>query len=160
MHYYLVTIDTEKCTGCRICELACSLNNEKECNPEKARIRVIRTEKDGIINTIPVNCQQCEKPICMALCPVQAMYRDLKTGAVLVNEEKCIGCRRCVYACPFGGPTVDPVKKVSVKCTLCSGEPKCVEFCPKGALRYVRSDKINIVEKRDGAKKIIDLQNV
>lgn len=156
--YYLITVDADKCTGCGICELVCSLHNEKECNPEKARARVIRSEEEGIIYTVPVICQQCEKPLCLELCPVTALYRDPETGAVVVSEEKCIGCRLCVYVCPFGAITVDPEKHFSVKCTLCDGEPQCVEFCPGEALQYVRSDKIAIREKREAVGKFLAYQ--
>lgn len=156
--YYLITVDADKCTGCGICELVCSLHNEKECNPEKARIRVIRSEEEGIIYTVPVVCQQCEKPLCLELCPVTALYRDPETGAVVVSEEKCIGCRLCVYVCPFGAITVDPEKHFSVKCALCDGEPRCVEFCPGEALQYVRSDKIAIREKREAVGKFLEHQ--
>jgi len=158
--YYLVIVDIDKCTGCRICELACSLYNEKECNPEKSRIRIVRSEEKGIIYTIPVLCQQCEKPLCMEMCPVEAIYRDSETGAVTVNEDKCIGCRRCAYVCPFGAILVDPSKQVAVKCTLCNGEPKCVEFCSKGALHYVRSDEIGIKQKREGVERFLDYQRL
>jgi len=158
--HYLIVVDAKKCTGCRICELACSLYNEKECNPEKSKIRVIRSEEEGIIYNVPVLCQQCEQPLCMELCPVKAIYRNPETGAVLVNQEKCIGCRRCVFVCPFGGIAVDPHKEYAVKCTLCEGEPKCVEFCPKDVLQYIRSDKIDVKKKRDSIEGYLEHQKL
>ena len=78
-------IDIEKCAGCGICELACSLYNEKECNPERSRTRVIRYEDQGIPYCVPVACQQCEKPICKEVCPVKAISRDMKTNALIVD---------------------------------------------------------------------------
>ena len=158
--YYLITVDVDKCTGCGICELVCSLYNEKECNPAKAKIRIVRSEEEGIIYTVLVICQQCEKPLCMELCPVKALYREPETGAVVVSEEKCIGCRRCVYVCPFGAISVDPAKQFAVKCTFCNGQPKCVEFCPREALQYVRSDKIDMKERREAVAKFLDYQKV
>lgn len=155
MEKWIIKVIPEKCTGCRLCELACSLSNEGQCNPEKSRIRLIRSEEDGLIYTVPVVCMQCEKAVCLEMCPTQALYRDPKTDAVLVDPEKCIGCRTCVYVCPFGGPFVDPEKHVSVKCTLCDGDPQCVKICPKGALEYVKADKLGVSVKRQGTKKYL-----
>lgn len=156
---YLITVDYEKCTGCRICELACSFSLAKEFNPARSRIKIIRSEEEGIVYTIPVLCQQCENAPCMQLCPIsQALYRDPKSGTVMVNEDRCIGCRKCVYVCPFGAISVDPDKGFAVKCMHCDGEPKCVELCPKEALCYVRSDKIGIKEGRGGVEKFLEYQ--
>ncbi len=155
---YLITLNAEKCTGCRICELACSLFNEKQSNPEKSRIRVIRKQEEGILYSVPVVCQQCEKPVCMELCPYNALYRDSKTGAIAVSESGCRGCWRCAYVCPFGGVNVDPDKGFAVKCDLCRGEPKCVEFCPSDALSHVRADKVGVMLKRDGVRNLLEYQ--
>jgi len=156
--YHFIVVYPDKCTGCQICELACSLYNERECNPEKARIRIVRVEEDGIIYTIPVVCQQCEKPLCMEMCPVEAISRTPETGAIVVNKDKCLGCKRCAYACPYGAITVDPDRGFAVKCTLCDGNPQCVEFCPKNALEYVRADKINIRQRREGMWRFLEFQ--
>ena len=133
--YNFISLDLEKCTGCRACELACSLNNEKQCNPEKARIRAIRTEDDGRIYTIPIICQQCEQAPCQRFCPSKALYRNPDTGAIVVDENTCIGCKRCVFVCPFGVPFIDESRCVSVNCNSCDGSPKFVEICPNDALR-------------------------
>lgn len=156
--YSKIVIDPTKCTGCRACEAVCSLSKWGECNPERAAIRNIRTEKNGLISTIPVLCQQCETPYCEAVCPVRAISRNEKTGALVVNEEKCLGCRRCVYSCPFGGCSVDVLKGVSVKCDLCGGDPNCVKMCSKDAIRYVKSEKIGVDRKRKGMEKYLELQ--
>ena len=155
---YLITLNAEKCTGCRLCELACSLFNEEQSNPEKSRIRAIRNQEEGIPYSVPVICQQCEKPICMELCPFKALYRDPKTNAVVVNEYRCMGCWRCVYVCPFGGVVVDTDKHIAVKCDLCQGVPKCVEFCPCDALQFVRADKIGVKVKREGTETLLAYQ--
>jgi len=157
---YLITVDLDKCTGCQICELACSLYNAKECNPEKSRVRIVRSEIDGIIYTIPTLCQQCETPMCMEMCPIGAISRNTDTGALIVDEDRCIGCRRCVNACPYGAIMVDPDTQVASKCTMCDGEPKCVEFCPKDALEYVRVDKISIKKRRESIDKFLEYQKL
>ena len=159
MNYkYLITINAEQCRGCRICEMVCSFSHETEFNPTKSRIRSIRTEVEENVCLVPVVCQQCEDPVCMDVCPVGAIYEDSASGAKLVNQEKCIGCRRCVYVCPFGGISVDPDTKTGVKCDLCEGDPQCVEFCPFDALEYVRSDKIDIQRKRKGIQAVLEFQ--
>lgn len=160
MAYYKVTVYPDKCTGCRTCESVCSLNKWGECNPDRAAIRNIRTEENGLVSTIPVLCQQCENPICQAVCPANAISRNEITGAMVVNPNKCIGCRRCVYSCPFGGITVDPIMGVSSKCDLCGGDPKCVKFCSKGALEFVEVGKISVDRKRKSSKKYLDFLKV
>lgn len=153
MTYSKVTVYPEKCTGCRACEMVCSLNKWGECSPERAAIRNIRTEAAGLVSTLPVLCQQCENPICQAVCPVGAITRDELTGALVVDEDKCLGCRRCVYSCPFGGVSVDSVTGKAVKCDLCGGDPNCVKFCSKEALQFVMDDKISANRKRQSSEK-------
>ena len=157
-HFSLVVINSQECTGCRICELACSFSHTNEFNPTRSRIRSIRTEEDGIVYTVPVLCQQCEDPICMDACPVSAISTDSMTGAKVVNEEKCIGCRHCVYVCPFGGISVDADTRNATKCDLCEGDPLCVQSCPFGALEYVRTDKIDANRKRKGIQAVLAFQ--
>jgi len=147
-----LVIDPEKCTGCRICELVCSFHHTKEFNPKRARIAVLRNEETGI--NIPMVCQQCEVPLCQEACPTGATHRDEKTGALLIDEEKCIGCRMCIYACPFGGPSIDPLTMMTIKCDLCGGEPRCVEYCPRRAVEYLKADKVGIMRKKTGAGKV------
>lgn len=153
---FQISIDTKKCTGCGICELVCSLYNNMECNPEKSSIRVVRYEDDGILYSVPIVCQQCEKPLCQEVCPTGGISRDIRTNALVVNKDKCIGCNYCVCACPFGGISIDQEKGVATKCELCDGKPKCVDFCPTGALSFIRSDKIGISKKREGVDRYLE----
>ena len=155
---YIVTINSDKCVGCRICEMVCSFSHTKEFNPTKARIRVIRNEKDGIISTVPVFCQQCETPVCMNLCPANAIQKDVQTNAKIVNEKKCLGCRRCSYVCPFGAISVCQEAGVAIKCDLCEGKPLCVQFCPFDALKYIRTDKFDITQKRRKVQAVLNFQ--
>jgi len=153
---YQIMIDINKCSGCGICELVCSLHNNRECNPEKSKIRVVRYEDDGTYSCVPVVCQQCEKPACKEACVTKAIYRDPGTNAVVINKQNCFGCKYCFMVCPFGGISIDRDRRVASKCDLCGGEPRCVEFCPKDALRYVRSDKIDITKRRAGVDRYVE----
>ena len=151
----ILFVDPEKCTGCKVCELICSLHHENEINPMKSRIHVISWEDEGI--DVPMVCQQCETPMCEAVCPAHATYRDPQTGAMLINEEICLGCRMCMIACPFGGPSINSDTRKTIKCDLCQGEPKCVDFCVTQALQYVPASKAILLRKRAAAKKLGDL---
>ncbi|MFA4964489.1 MAG: 4Fe-4S dicluster domain-containing protein [Thermoleophilia bacterium] len=154
--YSRITVDVEKCVGCRICELACSLKNYGECNPSRARIFIVRDEDGGAVATIPVLCQQCEDALCVAMCPAAALGRNAATHAVVVDPDKCLGCRTCVEVCPFGGPSVDPRTGKSEKCTLCDGDPACVKVCPESALAFVSAEEEGLHRKRAGAAKYLD----
>lgn len=125
--------DPLECTGCRICELMCSIHNEKTINPKKARLRVTRVEP---AIDMPVACRNCAKPPCAEICPAGAI-KKLKNGLVVVNPEKCIGCKACVDACPFGAIYIHPDKHVAIKCTLCG---YCVDHCPMQCLHIVTSE--------------------
>lgn len=151
----ILLIDPEQCTGCRICELACSAYHERLFNPAKSRVHIIKWDEMAL--DIPMVCQQCAKPVCADVCPIGAYYRDEKTGAVMINYDTCIGCRMCVYACPFGGTSIDPDGRRVVKCDLCGGNPQCVKYCPTKALQYVNADRVAFLKKRIGAEKIARL---
>jgi len=160
MEQYLINIDATKCTGCRLCEMACSLHNGGACDSTRSRIRVIQDEAEGVVYAVPVLCQQCEKPICMDVCPTGAIDVDQRTGAKVVNEGKCVGCKRCMYVCPIGAVGLDTKTGVAVKCDLCGGDPWCVKICPTGALQYVRADMVDWTRRREHVKDYLDFQAI
>jgi len=127
--------DPLKCTGCRICELYCSLCHERVLNPQKARLRIVRAEP--AIDK-PIACRQCADPPCAKVCPTDAITRNPKADLVVVNVGKCIGCGACVEACPFGAIWLHPEKKIALKCDLCR---VCVPRCPVDALSVVTSEE-------------------
>ncbi len=94
----VITIDHEKCTGCRACEIACSLANTGEANPETARMRIVKIHEEEDISAVPVVCMNCVKPICKEVCPANAIYESPETGARLIDEDKCVACSACVIA--------------------------------------------------------------
>ncbi len=140
----ILTIDPDKCVGCRLCESACSLKNVGEFNPARARIQVIGFDE---MFCLPVMCFHCEKPYCAEVCPSGAITRDEVTGVARVSKERCTGCKICTLACPFGNIVFDSQERVAVKCELCGGEPECVLFCPTGALEFREADTAMIRKK-------------
>lgn len=140
MSYKILAINPDLCTGCRVCELVCSLVKENECNPRKSRIRVIKIDREGF--DLPLFCQHCGEPLCREVCPVKALSRDPQTGAIILNPDLCIGCRSCTLACPFGHISFDSEAGICRKCDLCGGDPQCVRFCETKALFYERPEII------------------
>ncbi len=137
MSQRVLVIQSEKCTGCHMCELACSSTKEGEFIPSRSRIQVVSNGLEGWSR--PVVCLQCENPMCLAACSVGAIYKaETPQGdsLVLVNKEKCIGCHQCIVACPFGA--IDYFKDLrATKCDLCGGSPVCVDFCFYKCLKFV-----------------------
>lgn len=148
----VLMINYEKCTGCRLCELVCSVMHEGVSNPSRSRIKVMKWESEGLY--IPMSCQQCEDAPCMNVCPVKAISRDETLNRMVVDYNVCIGCRMCVTACPFGAMSFDSIGKRVVKCDLCDGDPQCVRFCEVGALEYVDADRVSVFKKRDAAQRL------
>ena len=149
----MLLIDPDKCTGCRMCVLACSFNKTNTFNPVRARISVAKWDEEGIM--APIMCQQCEDPPCMAACPIDAISKDEETGVVSINQAVCIGCKMCMMVCPFGGPSFDPVERKVVSCDLCDGEPQCADICPTEALKYIRADRSAAIKRRRAMEKIM-----
>jgi len=131
-------IDPDKCTGCLQCEMACSYENYGIFNPSKSPIKVFDFEHTG--RKVPYTCTQCAEARCMQACPVDAIRIDLTTGAKIVLQDTCVGCKVCTIACPFG--TINYVQDLGKvqKCDLCGGDPACASACPTGAITYVDAD--------------------
>ncbi len=151
----VLLVDQEKCTGCRQCEMVCSVFHSGASNPSRSRIKVVKWENVGFY--LPTTCQNCEKPFCVEVCPTKACHKDLGHQRVLIDRDKCIGCKTCIIACPFGAPLFDVVDRVTIKCDYCDGEPQCVRFCEAKAVTYVDADKMNVSRKRDISVKFSDL---
>ncbi|MEM2926527.1 MAG: 4Fe-4S dicluster domain-containing protein [Candidatus Bathyarchaeia archaeon] len=137
-----LSIDIERCTGCRLCEIACSISHFKTFNPVRSRIKVLRFHAQG--KDVPVVCRQCGKCAAQEACPKDAFKADPSTGAMKVNPELCVACRLCVDRCLFGAVFVDPLDDSIAVCDLCGGKPLCVEFCATGAIAYVPSHRVGI----------------
>ena len=131
----ILMINADKCIGCRNCELACAMTHEGSFRPSATRIHVYTWEDVGF--SVPMMCQQCNDAPCIPVCTPHAMQRDPATGWVNLDEGKCIGCKMCVQACPFGNAVWDSLQRQILKCDLCGGDPACAKFCPTEALQWV-----------------------
>lgn len=135
----IVTMDPSKCIGCRNCELACAFaKSQFTCAREASMIRVGHYIEEHAV--IPLTCLHCEEPWCMEICPAGAITRDAQSGAVIIREENCAGCKMCILACPYGNIHFDAEKLVSTKCDLCQGKPRCVGHCIAAALNYEEAE--------------------
>ncbi len=149
----MLAVDHSRCTGCRLCEIACSLHQDGTVNPAAARLAIVRWDEEGI--HVPIVCQQCDAAICEQVCQPGAITRDAETGALVVNEHLCIGCRLCVVGCPYGAMSVHPVGRHVIKCNLCGGDPRCVCFCETGALRFLGPEAVAFAKRITTARTLL-----
>jgi len=127
--------DLSKCSGCRKCEIACSLFHENRIWPEASRIRVFMLVPGA---EFPHFCAQCEDYPCVEACPVNALSISKKTGAVRVKTKACIACGKCIDACPGRIPHMHPQENYIVICDLCKGNPQCVKVCQEGGWNVLK----------------------
>jgi Fe-S-cluster-containing dehydrogenase component len=164
-----LVIDLDTCVGCHACAVACKQWNaggiagpvtdehaygkdpfgvwfnrvhsyEVEPAPESAQ--------PPMTLHFPRSCLHCETPACVTVCPTGASYKRASDGIVLVDEDKCIGCKLCSWACPYGAREYSAVEGVMKKCTLCvdriynehleesERQPACVQACPTRARHF------------------------
>jgi Fe-S-cluster-containing dehydrogenase component len=97
----------------------------------------------------------------MAVCPVEAIYRDesMDMDRVMIDSDKCIGCRVCVAACPFGCMSFDKAEKKTFMCDLCDGDPICVRFCQHDALNFVGSEEHSVIKRTRTAEKFAEVMS-
>jgi len=164
-HNYGMGIEIDKCIGCNRCAEACKAENDVPAEPfyfrtwvekysilrngeahvecistQEARRAEVQPDPRDVLRSffVPKLCNQCAHPPCVQVCPVGATF-STKDGVVLVDQDRCIGCRYCIQACPYGARWFHPEKHVAAKCTLCYHRvteglvPACVEVCPTGA---------------------------
>jgi formate dehydrogenase iron-sulfur subunit len=178
--YGAVLVDLTRCVGCRSCEDACLIRQGHPGLPPanfgygpgdgqltfKTRtfidFRPV-TGSDGGMHRVPVKrqCMHCLDPACVSVCPVAALEKSPR-GSVLWRNDRCIGCRYCILACPFGVPTYEwdnaLMPRVN-KCDLCDDRqeagllPACVAACPTGALNFgTRADMLREMKARVDAQ--------
>ncbi len=156
-----VIADAKNCIGCRACEVACVMahnHGEHVLTPELFQPR-IHVMKYGEQRTA-ILCRHCEDAPCATVCPNGAIVRS--DDSIQVIQEKCIGCKTCVVACPFGAMEIvtysDPhagrnsgVIANAHKCDLCAGvadSPSCVASCPSNALQYITEQNLNALRRQ------------
>ncbi|MDE0799693.1 MAG: 4Fe-4S dicluster domain-containing protein [Rhodospirillaceae bacterium] len=180
-----LVIDLDTCVGCQACVTNCKEWNTgghmaplTDTNPYGAgadgvwfnrvhSYEVTTPEGNSQSLHFPRSCLHCEDAACVTVCPTGASYKRISDGIVLVDEDKCIGCKLCSWACPYGAREYDVFEGVMKKCTLCVDRiynenldeedrvPACVLTCPTGARHYgdlgdPQSDVSRLVRKRNG----------
>ena len=145
-----VSVDPSKCTGCGICELACS-QEKNEGSPLRSRIRVVRMTP---MFNFALSCRACKDAKCVKACPEKAITQAENTGLLMIDERKCKGCDWCVQACEYGGITIQSDSGVATACDLCDNTPQCIEFCPEEALELVDSDEASEKRFNDALEKL------
>jgi carbon-monoxide dehydrogenase iron sulfur subunit len=133
-----IEIMAEKCSGCRTCQLVCSLTHSAGAfNPRWATIRVDIDRNPGVHTPVsaidvPRVCRQCEPAPCAEACPANAFVRKDDGAAWSIDENSCTGCGACAESCPF--EMIVFREETAMKCDFCQGDPACVRYCPTGAL--------------------------
>ncbi len=133
-------LNQKYCIGCQACQTACQVRNNSDIGIS-LRIADSFEEKPEDIY-ITTSCHHCEKPVCVEVCPVSAIYKNEENGIVITDLELCIGCQACIVACPYDAPKYNEKTNKSEKCDFCyerlldGEEPACVETCPVKVLLF------------------------
>ncbi len=161
-----IMVNIEKCLACKSCEIACAVAHSKSKVLEEAITerptpqRRVAVEAAGEF-AVPLQCRHCEDAPCISICPTAAIHRHEADGPVLIEQDRCIGCKFCLMVCPFGAIDVSTDGKVMLKCDLCiertkAGlEPACVEACPTGALKLVDEKELAAHKRRLAAWELV-----
>ncbi len=163
-----LVIDLDTCVGCHACAVACKewnaggiagpLTDENPYGKDpfgvwfnrvhSYEVEPIESNAQAMTVHFPRSCLHCETPACVTVCPTGASYKRAEDGIVLVDEDKCIGCKLCSWACPYGAREYSAVEGVMKKCTLCvdriynehldeiERQPACVQACPTRARHF------------------------
>ena len=147
MNRKVLVFEPKKCIGCRLCEQVCVMNHFKVTNPAKSRIRIIRDDENQQDSVI--YCHFCIDAKCIEACESEALSRDPETNAIIVSEEDCVACERCIEDCPYNHPIMHPSQDYVLICDLCEGNPACVEICPENAIQYSVNEERDTNQKPD-----------
>ncbi len=132
--YRTIAVKEEKCDGCGRCVEACAEFHTGTCKAVHSRIKLAPdTENNSFALAL---CRQCGEPRCVMNCPAKALSKEVDTGIVQWDENRCVDCQLCTLACAYAGITYNPVASKVMKCDMCGGEPACVKACPLGVLEF------------------------
>ncbi len=161
-----IVVDLNKCLACKGCEIECALVHSSTSDIEEEfvsgsplvpRVRVIAAAG----RAVPLQCQQCEDAPCVEVCPSGALYKDEITGRTLTAVEKCIGCKSCIFTCPFGAVEWNNGLHRLIKCDLCEGviergeQPACVTGCPTGARSVRKMAELSRQRRKTAAERTV-----
>jgi len=147
----------ENCLQCHGCEVACKSWRNVELAVKYRRVKNIwiGAYPNVKCQSVSISCMHCAEPACVDACPQNAIHKRPEDGIVVVDSEKCIGCKACGQACPFGVPQYGKDGKMQ-KCDMCVGErtsgmvdPPCIMTCPTQALAL---SKMDVARKQDAEK--------
>lgn len=138
-------VKPHNCLNCQACVEACrKFNKTPESRP--TRRHITKYEKDGEALFVSTSCMHCEEPACASVCPAGAI-KKAEDGVVYVDKDRCIGCKYCYQACPFGVPTYSSAAMDKCDCCTLGGTrpgnaPRCAEACKFGALHFGTVDEL------------------
>jgi anaerobic dimethyl sulfoxide reductase subunit B (iron-sulfur subunit) len=148
--------DADRCVQCRTCEVACKTVRDLELGMNWMRVVEIwgGAYPDLTRDFFPLACMHCAKPACIEVCPTGAISKRGEDGIVIVERDKCNGCRDCFSACPYGVPQFgrDGIMQMCDFCTAIDMEPACAVSCPTEALRFGTLDELLEMAKGKGAR--------
>ncbi|MEC4727153.1 4Fe-4S dicluster domain-containing protein [Shewanella sp. D64] len=133
-----MVFDVRRCTGCMACTVSCSIENQVTKGMGRTRVTQYSLAHAGKLKTLalPNQCNHCEHPECVKVCPKDATYKRKEDGIVVIDQERCIRCQRCVKACPYGARRRGELMKTPPEhCNFCIHRttqgllPACVETC-------------------------------
>jgi len=145
MSQYYLHQDQDKCIGCMSCEVHCKVSHGLPVGPRLTQIVEVGPRMIGNLPRtafVFMPCFHCEVPWCVPVCPTGAMRKRPFDGIVYVEPSLCVGCKRCISACPWGAPQWNPATKKVVKCDYCMDrvdrglKPACVTKCVTHCLRF------------------------
>ena len=160
-----IMVNLEKCLACRSCELACAVAHSisgiiEEAITENPKPQKRVTVEGAAEYAVPMQCRHCEDAPCITVCPTSAIHREQLDGPVIIEQDRCIGCKFCIIACPFGVIDISNDSRIIIKCDLCferikgDEEPACVEACPTKALEFVDERDLVANKRQKTAKEL------